>query len=448
MKSFAVPAVFATVASAATPESTYQAAWLKYKADYGKDYSNGDEDSRYGIFKANFDIIEETNAKHLSYTLGINEFADLSLEEFSATHFGLKAPSNVWGSLKNLGTHEYHGEPLADALDWVEKGAVTPVKNQGQCGSCWSFSTTGALEGAYFGASGSLVSLSEQQFVDCDHTDHGCQGGLMDYGFTFAKKNDICTEETYPYHSGTTKKSGTCKASSCSVGLAKGRVTGFIDVPSDSAEAFMSALALGPVAIAIEADKPAFQMYNGGVVTSTACGTQLDHGVLCVGYGTDNGQDYWKVKNSWGGSWGEEGYIRLGRGIGASGECGLLKQASYPVISKGPAPPPGPAPPAPPAPPAGTHYEAPPCADDETALTLQGKGSYCAPSCDNACPAPGKCTVHDQSGNQYCGLECNILDSCPDGMSCSGVLSGICLWPEAIGLNGRQVVESKKEVVV
>merc|ERR1711972_692207 len=141
----------------------------------------------------------DTNAKNLSYTLGVTPFADLTADEFGASHFGIAAPDEPWGSLPNLGTHRYNGEALAASVDWTTKGAVTPVKNQGQCGSCWSFSTTGTLEGAWEIASGNLVPLSEQQFVDCDKVDSGCNGGLMDNAFKFAEENAICTEKSYPY---------------------------------------------------------------------------------------------------------------------------------------------------------------------------------------------------------------------------------------------------------
>merc|ERR1711964_158940 len=187
--------------------------------------------------------------------------------------------------------------------------------------------TTGALEGAWEIASGNLVSLSEQQFVDCDKVDSGCNGGLMDNAFEFAEKNAICTETSYPY----TAKGGSCKASSCTVGIPKGGVTGYKDVTADSEQDLMSALNKQPVSIAIEADKSVFQLYSSGVLSGT-CGTNLDHGVLAVGYGTENGTDYWLVKNSWGSSWGDEGYVKLLRGKGGSGECGLLQASSYPVM--------------------------------------------------------------------------------------------------------------------
>merc|ERR1719502_925716 len=189
----------------------------------------------------------------------------------------------------------------------------------------------------------------------------------MDNAFTYYKTAAVCTEESYPYtqHDGT-----SCKASSCTVAIPEGGVTGFKDVSKDSQNSLMEAISMGPVSIAIEADKGAFQFYKSGVLTST-CGTQLDHGVLAVGYGSLNGKDYWKVKNSWGASWGQEGYILLERGNspdGAAGECGLMQQPSFPVVSKTPGPaPPSPTPPSP----TGSHYGKPPCKDDEVQANIQ-----------------------------------------------------------------------------
>jgi len=329
-KSALLASVGAGLAAAADSQPNYDMKWKDFKNTFGKVYNGVDEEStRFNIFKANVDVIQAVNNKNLSYTLGVNQFADLNADEFAAQYTGLKKPEKIWGDLPYLGRDTYSGKALATSVDWTTKGAVTPVKNQGQCGSCWAFSTTGSLEGAWEIATGNLVSFSEQQFVDCDKaSDQGCNGGLMDNAFKYAEQNAICTEESYPY----TARGGTCKTSSCTVGLPRGGLTGYKDVATDSEQALMEAVDKNPVSIAIEADKSAFQLYSSGVLSST-CGTSLDHGVLAVGYGTDGGTDYWKVKNSWGASWGDQGYVRLLRGKGGAGECGLLQAASYPVVS-------------------------------------------------------------------------------------------------------------------
>merc|ERR1712050_508585 len=211
---------------------------------------------------------------------------------------------------------------MGNSVDWSKQGAVTPVKNQGQCGSCWALSTTGSTEGAWQIAGNPLTSLSEQQLVDCDKVDDGCSGGLMDNGFNFLKSNGACTESSYSYKA----TGGTCKQSSCTIAIPAGGVTGYKDLSGEAA--LESAVNLNPVSVAIEADQMSFQLYNGGVMTGS-CGTQLDHGVLAVGYGTDGGKAYWKVKNSWGASWGESGYIRMIKG---KNQCGISNQPSYPVV--------------------------------------------------------------------------------------------------------------------
>jgi len=287
-------------------------------------------------FANNDDIITQHNNQNLPYTLGHNQFSHLSVEEYREyVKLGLNKPENIVAD-------EIHEAPadvstLASSIDWVAQGSVTPVKDQGQCGSCWSFSATGAMEGAYKNKKGTLPSLSEQNFVDCDNrsnggSDLGCNGGLMDSAFSWAKKNGgLCTEAAYPYTSGTTKKSGTCNQTSCK--KAEYAPIGYTDVAKKIDSAMMSALALGPVSIAIEADQSAFQLYKSGVFTG-ACGTNLDHGVLAVGYGTEGGKDFYLVKNSWGTSWGDKGYIKLGRGRSynsGAGQCGMLTgPPSYP----------------------------------------------------------------------------------------------------------------------
>merc|ERR1711979_168879 len=379
-------------------------------------------------------------------------------DEFAAQYTGLKKPENMWGDLPYVGRHNYSGAALADSVDWTTKGAVTPVKNQGQCGSCWSFSTTGSLEGAWKIAGNPLTSLSEQQFVDCDKVDQGCNGGLMDNAFKFAEKNAICTENSYPYKG----RGGTCEAASCTVGIPNGDVKGYKDVTSDSEQALMSAVQQQPVSIAIEADKSAFQLYRSGILSST-CGTSLDHGVLLVGYGSDSGKDYWKVKNSWGTSYGENGYVRLLRGKGGAGECGLLSgPPSYPVVSGSPAPgpSPGPAPPSPPSP-GSTHYEKPPCRSDEVEASVQGAGGeLCAPKCDDtgSCPtdvpagtsAKPQCILQDSSsGSKYCALQC-FLSGCPSGAKCAmiGGIEGVCVYPDANSALSKTLVVTPQAINV
>merc|ERR1712070_1313260 len=176
---------------AAADSPDYKAMWEQYKKDYNKEFdpaSNGnDEEKRFNIFKENVDFIETTNAKELSYKLGLNEFADLTWDEFASTHLGYKSSGPSFGNLPKVPFPNI--TDVADAVDWVEKGAVTPVKNQAHCGSCWAFSTTGGLGGAIFVKHGVLESLSEEELVQCDKVDHGCQGGAMENAFTFIQKS-------------------------------------------------------------------------------------------------------------------------------------------------------------------------------------------------------------------------------------------------------------------
>jgi len=290
-------------------------------------------------FANNDDIIETHNSGNSTFTLGHNKFSHLSLDEWrSYVRLGLSSrpkelepPARIHEAPTDIAT-------LPAAVDWTTVAkAVSDVKDQGQCGSCWSFSTTGALEGAHYNKIGVAVSLSEQHLVDCDTPANGgsdlaCNGGLMDSAFTWVKKNGgIATEVDYPYFSGTTKAKGTCQTNKAKVTAAT--PVSYTDVAVNSDAALMSAIAQQTVSVAIEADQSTFQLYKSGVLTA-ACGTNLDHGVLAVGYGTDNGVDYYKVKNSWGSSWGEKGFIRLARGVSQKqGQCGILAgPPSYPNL--------------------------------------------------------------------------------------------------------------------
>jgi hypothetical protein len=277
-------------------------------------------------FLANDKIIAEHNAQNgTDYTLGHNEFSGLTADEFKAIYLSSPMPAREARDFAEV------SEEIAGSIDWTTKGAVTPVKNQAQCGSCWAFSTTGGMEGAYYVANNKLVSFSEQQLVSCDKNgDQGCNGGLMDNAFAWIKKNGgLCTEADYKYTSGG-GSSGTCKKTCSPV---KGSTPKKVTDVKASDSALMSALGGNPVSVAVDAEGSAWQLYKSGVYTGK-CGSQLDHGVLAVGYGTDGSNDYYKVKNSWGASWGEKGFIRLGRGSSyKSGQCGILTgPPSYPTL--------------------------------------------------------------------------------------------------------------------
>lgn len=307
---------------------------------------------------SNDKYIYEINAKKLSWTIGHNVYSGMNSSEFAEfMKFGVnkKLLENKTGflrgsdltvkqldSLKQLDALVFNSSVLPVSVDWRTKGAVTDVKSQGSCGSCWSFSTTGSLEGIYAITHGSLVSFSEQQLVDCDNgirKNHGCNGGLMDLAFDWISSNGgLCTEQDYPYLSGTTEKAGTCQKS-CK--LTQGsKISKYTDVIPNSDEAMMTALAQQPVSVAIQASQKDFQLYKSGIFTGV-CGSELDHGVLLVGYGTQNNLDYYILKNSWGTSWGMSGYILIGKGIDpttskpyndGAGQCGVLSEGSYPML--------------------------------------------------------------------------------------------------------------------
>ncbi|CAI9115836.1 OLC1v1016840C2 [Oldenlandia corymbosa var. corymbosa] len=368
-----------------------KALYEEWLVKHGKSYNGlGEKDKRFDVFKDNLRYIDEQNSlPDRSYQLGLNRFADLTNEEYRSKYLGTridpkrrlaKKPSNRY--LPKL------GDELPDSVDWRKSGAVAPVKDQGSCGSCWAFSTVASVEGINKIVTGDLISLSEQELVDCDKTyNEGCNGGLMDYAFEFIIQNGgIDTEDDYPYR-GRDMRCDTYRKNAKVV-----TIDGYEDVQAGDEAALKTAVASQPVSVAIEGSSRDFQLYYKGVFTGK-CGTQLDHGVNVVGYGTDNGKDYWIVRNSWGASWGENGYIRMERNVKLpTGLCGITSEPSYPVKNGKNPPNPGPSPPSPIKPPAvcDDYYE---CPEDNTCCCVYEYGNYCLEW--GCCPLEGATCCED-----------------------------------------------------
>ncbi|XP_073041423.1 cysteine proteinase mucunain-like [Primulina eburnea] len=348
-------------------------SWL---VKHGKAYNAiGEKERRFEIFKDNLRFIQEHNSEDRPYKLGLNRFADLTNEEYRSKFVGGRMDRKT--RMRNRKASDRYvfkeGDGLPESVDWREKGAVAPVKDQGQCGSCWAFSTVAAVEGVNKIETGDLVVLSEQELVDCDKTyNEGCNGGLMDYAFQFIIKNGgIDTSVDYPYSA----RDGTCDQYRKNARVVS--IDSYEDVPENDEQSLRKAVANQPVSVAIEAGGRDFQLYQSGVFTGR-CGTDLDHGVVAVGYGTEKGADYWIVRNSWGPSWGEQGYIRLQRNVAniTTGKCGIAIEASYP-LKKGQNPPnPGPSPPTPVKPPTvcDDYYT---CPEGSTCCCVYQYGNYC-----------------------------------------------------------------------
>ena len=304
--------------------------WEQYKKSFNKNYEEHEHVLRRLIWEDNVHYVQQHNlaadrGQH-KYWLGINNIADLATDEFIQLMNGYKMSVNRTAGSTFLPPSNIGDVP--DTVDWRKKGYVTEVKNQGLCESCWSFSATGSLEGQTFKKTGELVSLSEQNLVDCStpEGDHGCKGGLMDSAFRYIEKNQgIDTEVSYPYEG----KNGPCRFKRSDVGATD---MGFTDIQRESEMDLKTAVAtVGPISVAIDAGHKSFQLYRSGVYDEPMCSsTKLDHGVLAVGYGTNMGQDYWLVKNSWGMTWGMEGYIMMSRN--KHNQCGIATQASYPHV--------------------------------------------------------------------------------------------------------------------
>nr|QCT84047.1 cathepsin L-like cysteine proteinase A [Haemaphysalis flava] len=333
MLRFALLCGFVAAAIAANSQEILRTEWETFKSMHKKTYkSNVEELLRFKIFTENTLLVAKHNAKYakglVSYKLGMNKFGDLLPHEFAKMVNGYHVRPKNDQRPTFLPPANLNESSLPTKVDWRQKGAVTPVKNQGQCGSCWAFSATGSLEGQHFRKTGNLVSLSEQNLVDCSQSfgNMGCGGGLMDNAFKYIKSNGgIDTEESYPY----TAQDGDCKFKKADVGATD---TGFVDIEQGSEDDLKKAVAtVGPISVAIDASHGSFQLYQEGVYNEPDCSTSaLDHGVLVVGYGVKDGKKYWLVKNSWGEDWGQEGYILMSRD--KDNQCGIASSASYPLV--------------------------------------------------------------------------------------------------------------------
>jgi cathepsin L len=332
MQSISVLAVLAIAFSCTLAlDVTLNQHWQSWKNANSKQYSDAEEHVRRAIWESNLNIVQQHNLEadlglH-TYWLGMNAYADMTINEFVKVMNGYNNTMRTARPSRNTFTFD-SSVKAPDSVDWRTKGYVTEVKDQGQCGSCWAFSATGSLEGQHFAKTQKLVSLSEQNLVDCSRKqgNMGCNGGLMDQAFEYIKVNmGIDTEPSYPYEA----MDRTCRFKAADVGATD---TGYTDVATKDENALQQAVAtVGPISVAIDASHSSFQLYKHGVYNEPRCSqTQLDHGVLAVGYDTSSGSDYWIVKNSWGKGWGNQGYIWMSRN--KHNQCGIATASSYPTV--------------------------------------------------------------------------------------------------------------------
>ncbi|GAB6033596.1 hypothetical protein CHUAL_013601 [Chamberlinius hualienensis] len=310
--------------------------WKHFLNKHNKFYNSHEELMRRKIYFDNKKAIDSHNKQYRNgqskFYMGMNQFGDLALEEFLILMTGLMGYKQLQPPTIPPSDYEFYkniSKDVPNSIDWRNYNIVTPVKNQGQCGSCWAFSATGSLEGQHAIKTGDLVSLSEQNLVDCDHNhvNNGCNGGNMDNAFTYVTLNDgIDTEESYPY----TGHNGPCQFSNNTVGST---ANGYRNLPSGDEDTLKAVVGvIGPVSVGIDAKGLLFQFYKQGIYYNPFCSsTRLNHGVLVVGYGTtDDNEDYWIVKNSWGPQWGDNGYIYMSRN--KNNNCGIASAASYPIV--------------------------------------------------------------------------------------------------------------------
>jgi cathepsin L len=330
--------IVGAVLAAAYTETEYKDAFASWIQEHQKTYAASEFRTRYAVFKSNMDYVRDWNAGNSDTILGMTRFADLTNEEYRKIYLG--TPIDGTARLAQAEADRAANPPKVarsdvynSTTDWRAKGAVTAIKNQGDCGSCWSFSTTGSTEGAHFLSGQTLVSLSEQNLMDCSshYGNDGCDGGTMDNAFQYIiANNGIDTEDSYPYQGVQNTK---CLFNPDNVGAT---LSSYKDIPSGSESDLTTAAAtIGPISVAIDAGQPSFQLYKGGVYHDYLCSsTKLDHGVLVVGLGSEktllDTKDYYIVKNSWGTTWGLEGYIYMSRN--RDNNCGIATAASYPIV--------------------------------------------------------------------------------------------------------------------
>ncbi|KAM1981741.1 hypothetical protein ACFX15_038194 [Malus domestica] len=311
-------------------EESLWGLYERWRSHHTVSRSLDEKNKRFNVFKENVKHVHNTNKGDKPYKLKLNKFADMTNHEFRSVYAGSKVKHHrmFQGQRADTGFRYGNVGSVPPSVDWRKNGAVTPVKDQGHCGSCWAFSTVVAVEGVNQIKTKNLVSLSEQELVDCDtEQNHGCNGGLMELAMEFIKQKGGLTAETnYPYGAADS----TCNVAKENAPAVS--IDGHESVPANDEDALLKAAANQPISVAIDAGGSDFQFYHEGVFDGK-CGSELDHGVAVVGYGTTlDGTKYWIVKNSWGTEWGEEGYIRMQRGVSAKeGICGIAMEASYPV---------------------------------------------------------------------------------------------------------------------
>ena len=321
MNKFLLVLVLALVACETDLDSLIFQQFQKFIKKYQKKYTSIDEFlARYEVFRRN--VMATFKEENSLYQTGITKFSDLTKQEFAKIYLNLNYDAMAMANFDPTIVKVSNAAPAA--YDWRDYGRVSPVKDQGSCGSCWAFSTVANLEGLYYATKNVMKTFSEQMLVDCDTSDSGCNGGLMEYAFTWLKKNGgIMTDTDYPYKG----VKQTCKSDKSK--YVDMTITGYKKLGSswstwsavDEDEVKEFLYETGPLAIALNADP--LQTYSSGIldVTSTKCPTSgINHAVTLVGYGTENNVAYWIVKNSWGTSWGEKGYFRIRRG---NGTCGI-----------------------------------------------------------------------------------------------------------------------------